>query len=108
MRHPLPDACRLPVLHVVPGRLLLAGLIFGFFAFVIAVLALAVWKKGLSWPALLGEIVVLLAAALNSFIRTADGVLQAVGRGLICTVRTRSGSMAATAAVGVVFVCLDA
>lgn len=68
--------------------LLLAGLVFGCFAFVIAVLVLAVWKKGPSWPALLGGVFVLLAAALNSFIHTADGWTAVVPYGLGLSIAT--------------------
>ncbi|WP_313195154.1 DUF2231 domain-containing protein [Shinella zoogloeoides] len=62
--------------------LLLAGLVFGLLAFVIAVLSLAVWKDGPSWPTLLAGIFVLLAATLNSFIHTADGWTAVVPYGL--------------------------
>lgn len=68
--------------------LLLAGLIFGCFAFAIAVLVLAIWTEGPSWPALLGGIVVLLAAALNSFIHTADGWTAVVPYGLAVSIVT--------------------
>lgn len=68
--------------------LLLAGLVFGCFAFVIAVLVLAIWKDGPSWPALLGGVVVLLAAALNSFIHTADGWTAVVPYGLAASIAT--------------------
>ena len=68
--------------------LLLAGLIFGCFAFVIAVLVLAVWREGPLWPALLCGIVVLLAATLNSFIHTADGWTAVVPYGLAVSIVT--------------------
>lgn len=68
--------------------LLLAGLIFGCFAFLLAVLTLVIWKQGPTWPALLGGIVVLLAAALNSFIHTADGWTAVVPYGLAVSIVT--------------------
>jgi uncharacterized membrane protein len=68
--------------------LLLAGLIFGCFAFVITVLVLAIWTEGPSWTALLGGIVVLLAAVLNSFIHTADGWTAVVPYGLAVSIVT--------------------
>ncbi|WP_313529699.1 DUF2231 domain-containing protein [Shinella sp.] len=68
--------------------LLLAGLIFGLLALVIAVLGRAIWKDGPSWSALLAGVFVLLAATLNSFIHTADGWTAVVPYGLAVSIVT--------------------
>ena len=79
--------------------LLLAGLVFGCVALAVAVLAFTVWKDDPPWPALLGGVVVLLAAALNSFIHTADGWTAVVPYGLAASVVTVL-AMLATAWLG--------
>lgn len=79
--------------------LLFAGLVFGCFALVIAMLVLVLWKEGPSWPALLGRVFVLAAAALNSFIHTADGWTAVVPYGLATSIVTVM-AMFATAWLG--------
>lgn len=79
--------------------LLLAGLVFGCFAFVIAIFVLVFWKEGPSWAALLGGVFVLAVAALNSFIHTADGWTAVVPYGLATSIATVV-AMLATAWLG--------
>jgi len=79
--------------------LLLAGLVFGCFAFVIAVLVLVLWTEGPSWPTLVGGAFVLAVAALNSFIHTADGWTAVVPYGLAASIVTVM-AMFATAWLG--------
>ena len=68
--------------------LLLAGLVFG----VIALLARAVEylfrRIRPSWPAVLGGVVVLLLATVNSFVHTADGWTAVVPWGLALSAAT--------------------
>jgi len=68
--------------------LLLAGLVFGVLAALfLAVMGLA-GKARISWPHALGGIAVLILAALNSFIHTADGWTAVMPYGLTISLVT--------------------
>jgi uncharacterized membrane protein len=62
--------------------LLFAGLVFGFFAALVAVVAVLFWRYRPSWLAWAGFTIMYLLAILNSFIHTADGWTAVVPYGL--------------------------
>ena len=68
--------------------LLLAGLVFGVLAFPVRAIAHFMSGERPAWLALAGGIVVLLLAALNSFIHTADGWTAVVPWGLTVSILT--------------------
>jgi uncharacterized membrane protein len=68
--------------------LLLAGLVFGVVAALALLLDLAFRRIWFSWLTVLGGIVVLLLATLNSFIHTADGWTAIVPYGLAVSILT--------------------
>jgi uncharacterized membrane protein len=68
--------------------LLLAGLIFGVLAAVFLLLAYLVSKVRPGWLHAIGGVVVMLLAALNSFIHTADGWTAVMPYGLTVSVIT--------------------
>lgn len=68
--------------------LLLAGLVFGILAVLVRGidhLTRSMWPP---WPSVVGAIVVLLLAAINSFIHTADGWTAVIPYGLTASVLT--------------------
>ncbi|BBK41538.1 membrane protein [Allostella vacuolata] len=68
--------------------LLLAGLVFGILAALARMVDGLVRRIRPSWPAAIGGLVVLLLAALNSFIHTADGWTAVVPYGLTVSALT--------------------
>jgi uncharacterized membrane protein len=68
--------------------LLLAGLIFGGIELVFSFVQFLVSRSRPTWFAVLGGIVVLLLAALNSFIHTADGWTAVIPYGLAVSILT--------------------
>lgn len=68
--------------------LLLAGLVFGVLALPVRVIAHFVHGERPPWLALLGGIIVLLLATLNSFIHTADGWTAVMPYGLVVSILT--------------------
>lgn len=68
--------------------LLLAGIVFGVLALVVRLVHYLVGRVRYAWSAVLGAIVVLLLAALNSFIHTADGWTAVVPYGLAVSILT--------------------
>lgn len=72
--------------------LLFAGLVIGGFAFLFAIIDVAVNRElratGLAWPYLLGTLVVLALATLNSFVHAADGWVGVVPWGLALSALT--------------------
>jgi len=68
--------------------LLLAGLLFGLLAALVLLLDLLARGVRPGWPAVAGGIVVMLLAALNSFIHTADGWTAVVPYGLAVSALT--------------------
>jgi uncharacterized membrane protein len=68
--------------------LLLAGLVFGVIDLLFRIVDLLVRKVRPSWPAVLGGIVVLLLATLNSFVHTSDGWTAVIPFGLALSVAT--------------------
>ena len=68
--------------------LLLAGLVGGMLAAAFLVLSCLLRRGGTSWLHALGGIVVLLLAALNSFIHTADGWTAVMPYGLATSIVT--------------------
>jgi uncharacterized membrane protein len=68
--------------------LLLAGLVFGGLAAVFAILGRLFGSARYPWRAVLGGIVVLLLATLNSLVHTADGWTAVVPYGLALSVLT--------------------
>ncbi|HTV68507.1 MAG TPA: DUF2231 domain-containing protein [Rhizobiaceae bacterium] len=68
--------------------LLLAGLVFGILAALVALIDFAIRRVRHAWLAVLGGIVVLLLAALNSFIHTADGWTAVMPYGLTVSIVT--------------------
>lgn len=76
--------------------LLLAGLVFGILAAIVRVGDLLVRKASPAWPAVIGAIIVLLLAALNSFIHAADGWTAVMPYGLAVSILT-VGAMIVTA-----------
>ena len=68
--------------------LLLAGLVFGVLALPVLAIGYVLHREGPAWPALLGGVAVLLLAALNSFIHTADGWTAIVPYGLAVSILT--------------------
>lgn len=68
--------------------LLLAGLIFGGIELLFSFIEFLVRRSRPSWFAVLGGIVVLLLATLNSFIHTADGWTAVVPYGLAVSILT--------------------
>ena len=68
--------------------LLLAGLVFGSLGLLARLVDYVVRKVRPSWPAVIGGVVVLLLATLNSFIHTADGWTAVVPYGLMLSILT--------------------
>ena len=68
--------------------LLLAGLVFGVIALLARALDYLVRGFRPSWLAVLGAIVVLVLAAINSFVHTADGWTAVMPYGLVLSVAT--------------------
>jgi len=68
--------------------LLLAGLVFGGLGLVVRAIDYLVRKVRPPWPAVIGAVVVLLLATLNSFIHTADGWTAVVPYGLTLSILT--------------------
>lgn len=68
--------------------LLLAGLVFGVLAAVVKALDHLLYSRRAGWLAVLGGIVVLCLAAVNSFVHTADGWTAVVPYGLILSIAT--------------------
>ena len=68
--------------------LLLAGLVFGTLALLARLIDLAVRKVRPAWLAVIGGLVVLLLAAINSFVHTADGWTAVIPYGLTLSVLT--------------------
>lgn len=68
--------------------LLLAGLVVGILAALFLALSCIFRRAGTSWLHALGGIVVLLLAALNSFIHTADGWTAVMPYGLATSIVT--------------------
>ncbi len=68
--------------------LLLAGLVFGVLALPVRVIGRFLKDERPAWLAVLGGIVVLLLATLNSFIHTADGWTAVMPYGLLVSVLT--------------------
>lgn len=68
--------------------LLLAGLVFGAIELLVSLVALIVQKTRPAWPAVLGGIVVMLLATVNSFVHTVDGWTAVVPAGLILSILT--------------------
>jgi len=68
--------------------LLLAGLAFGCLGLLVRLLDYLVRKARPSWPAVIGGIVVLALATLNSFIHAADGWTAVVPYGLMLSILT--------------------
>lgn len=68
--------------------LLLAGLVFGVLAALAVLIDYAIRGIRPSWPTVIGGIVVLLLATLNSFIHTADGWTAVVPWGLTVSILT--------------------
>lgn len=68
--------------------LLLAGLAFGVLALVVRAVDYLVRRVRPAWPSVLGGVVVLLVATLNSFIHTADGWTAVIPYGLTVSVAT--------------------
>lgn len=68
--------------------LLVAGLVFGFLAGLVALIGLLVWRTGPSWLTLVGLAVAFLLAILNSFIHTADGWTAVIPYGIAVSVAT--------------------
>jgi len=68
--------------------LLFAGLVFGVLAGVLLVVSFATSRTRPSWLHALGGLVVLLLAALNSFIHTADGWTAVVPWGISTSILT--------------------
>jgi uncharacterized membrane protein len=74
--------------------LLLAGLVFGGFALLARLIDYFVRSVRPSWLAVMGGIVVLLLATLNSFVHTADGWTAVVPFGLALSILTVIAMMA--------------
>lgn len=68
--------------------LLFAGLVFGALALLLHAIRYLVRRIRAPWPAVLGGIVVLVLATLNSFVHTADGWTAVVPYGLALSVAT--------------------
>ncbi|MGJ7043142.1 putative membrane protein [Shinella sp. BE166] len=68
--------------------LLLAGLVFGFVAIVIALVALAARWYGPTGLGLIGQVIAFVLAVLNSFIHTADGWTAVIPYGLAVSIAT--------------------
>ncbi|TKT74369.1 DUF2231 domain-containing protein [Aquamicrobium sp. LC103] len=68
--------------------LLLAGLVFGVLAAAVRALDYLLYRTRPVWLAVLGGVVVLCLAALNSFVHTADGWTAVVPYGLILSIVT--------------------
>lgn len=68
--------------------LLLAGIVFGAIALLVRFIEFLVRRVRPSWFAVLGGILVLLLATLNSFIHTADGWTAVVPYGLTVSILT--------------------
>lgn len=68
--------------------LLFAGLVFGIAAALVVLVDYAASRTRPAWPGVLAGIVVLLLAALNSFIHTADGWTAVMPYGLAVSVLT--------------------
>ncbi|SOC25948.1 DUF2231 domain-containing protein [Stappia indica] len=68
--------------------LLLAGLVFGVLAAIVRLVDLIFWQRRPPWLAVVGGVVVMLLATLNSFIHTADGWTAVMPYGLTVSVIT--------------------
>lgn len=68
--------------------LLLAGLVFGVLALLACALGYLMRRSGPPWLAVLGGIVVLVLAAINNFVHTADGWTAVVPYGLALSAAT--------------------
>ncbi len=68
--------------------LLLAGLVFGTLAGVVAVICRVAGVAGLTWLSFLGWILVLALAILNSLIHTADGWTAVIPWGMTTSIAT--------------------
>ena len=68
--------------------LLFAGLVFGVLAALYLVVLVVMRRAGPIWPSALGGLIVLLLAALNSFIHTSDGWTAVMPYGLAISILT--------------------
>lgn len=68
--------------------LLLAGIVFGGLAVLAHAVALVRRRARFGWPAMLSGVVVLLLAAINNFVHTADGWTAVVPYGLLLSALT--------------------
>jgi len=68
--------------------LLLAGLVFGVAAAIVALAQYLIWRVRPSWATVACGVIVLLLATLNSFIHTADGWTAVVPSGLVVSILT--------------------
>jgi uncharacterized membrane protein len=68
--------------------LLLAGLVLGGLGLIARLIEYLVRRVRPSWPSVIGGVVVLLLAILNSFVHTADGWTAVVPMGLILSILT--------------------
>lgn len=68
--------------------LLLAGLVFGVLALLARAVHFLIYRSRPSWLALLGGVVVLILATINSFVHTADGWTAVVPYGLALSIGT--------------------
>ncbi len=68
--------------------LLLAGLVFGGLALVLQIVDFLVWRLYRPWLAVVGGLVVLTLATINSFVHTADGWTAVLPWGIALSVVT--------------------
>ncbi len=68
--------------------LLFAGLVFGALALIVRLIGAIFGKMRLSWPAIVGGVVVLFLAMLNSFVHTADGWTAVYPYGVTLSIAT--------------------
>lgn len=68
--------------------LLLAGLVFGGLGLLVRLVDYLAWRVGPPWPAVVGGVVVLALAILNSFIHTSDGWTAVMPYGLAVSIIT--------------------
>ncbi|HEY6631396.1 MAG TPA: DUF2231 domain-containing protein [Rhizobiaceae bacterium] len=68
--------------------LLFAGIVFGTLGLVVRFVDYLVRRRRPSWPSVLGGVVVLVLAAINSFVHTADGWTAVVPYGLALSILT--------------------
>ena len=68
--------------------LLLAGIVFGTLALIVRFVDYLVRRRRPSWLAVLGSVVVLILAAVNSFVHTADGWTAVMPYGLALSIIT--------------------